>query len=161
MSDDGDILISLKPEYATEVFNGTKTVELRKRKPQVASGTRIWIYATMPTAAICGYANLVRIESGIPNAIWRSLGNRAAISKKEFDIYFSGCDVAHALVLTNVMKMEEQLPLWRIREMIDEFHPPQFFCRLNGSRSAMRLNSRKYQRVQQKRRASRPAALDS
>ena len=144
MSEHDDILISLKPKYAIEVFNGTKTVELRKRKPNVASGTRVWIYATAPTAAICGYAYLTQIKSGAPNTIWRLLGEKTAVSKKEFDAYFFGCDLAHALVLANVMRMEEQLPLWRIREMVSEFHPPQFFCRLNGSRAAMRLNSRNY-----------------
>src|SRR5436190_16052761 len=106
MIDHDEILISLKPKHAAHVFEGAKTVELRKRRPNIRPGTRIWIYATSPTAAIKGYASLAQIQTGSPSLIWRTLGSRTGISKGEFDLYFKACDVAHALVLTNVMEMK-------------------------------------------------------
>ena len=81
MIDHDDILISLKPKHAANIFEGEKTVELRKRRPRIEPGTRIWIYATAPTAAIKGYANLVQIQSGPPSFIWKNLGVRTGISK--------------------------------------------------------------------------------
>jgi predicted transcriptional regulator len=147
MIEHDEILISLKPKHAAHIFEGQKTVELRKRRPNIKPGTRIWIYATSPIAAIKGYADLVQIETNSPALIWKTLGDQTGISKEEFDVYFDGCEVAHALVLTDVMKMKEALPLKRIREMVNEFQPPQFFCHLNGTKKTMRLSSRKYEPI--------------
>jgi predicted transcriptional regulator len=147
MIDHDEIMISLKPKHARHIFEGEKTVELRKRRPNIKPGTRVWIYATSPTAAIKGYANLVQIETGSPSHIWKTLGSRTGISKDEFDAYFEACEVAHALVLAGVMEMKQALPLRRIRELVNNFHPPQFFCHLNGARKAMRLSSRKYEPI--------------
>jgi predicted transcriptional regulator len=142
-----EILISLKPKHAAHIFEGEKTVELRKRRLNIEPGTRIWIYATSPIAAIKGYANLVQIETGTPSLIWKRLGSQTGISKDEFDIYFAACEVAHALVLADVMEMKQALPLKQIRERISNFQPPQFFCHLNGARKTMRLSSRKYEPI--------------
>jgi predicted transcriptional regulator len=147
MNDADEIMISLKPKYADHVFEGGKTVELRKRRLKVAPGTRVWIYATSPIAAIRGYANLACIETGSPSQIWRALGAQTGISKDEFEAYFNACKVAHALVLTDVMAMKNTLSLVEIRRAVNNFHPPQFYCHLNGSRSLMRLSSRKYEPV--------------
>lgn len=144
MNDPDEILISLKPKYADHVFDGAKTVELRKRRLHVDPGTRIWIYATAPAAAIRGYANLVHIETASPSQIWRTLGSQTGISKDEFEAYFETCEVAHALVLSDVMQMKRALPLTRIRKAVNDFQPPQFYCHLNGARKSMRLSSRKY-----------------
>jgi predicted transcriptional regulator len=75
------------------------------------------------------------------------LGSRTGISKDEFDTYFEASTTAHALVLADVMEMKQALPLKRIRELVDDFHPPQFFCHLNGARKSMRLSSRSYEPV--------------
>jgi predicted transcriptional regulator len=151
MDEARDILISLKPQHADNLFHGKKTVELRRRRLKIAEGTRVWIYATAPTAAICGYANLVRIASGSPTQIWRSLGNQTAISREEFEEYFHARDVAYGLVLDDVMAMQPTLSLEGIRKAVNDFHPPQFYCHLNGAMKSMRLSSRKYEAVRRQR----------
>ena len=151
MTSRDDILISLKPQHADHIFGGEKSVELRKRLPKIASGTRIWIYATLPVAAIRGYALLTQIESRSPRTIWRDWGDQTGISKKEFDAYFEDCRIAHALVLKNIMVMSRALPLARIREMVRGFHPPQFYFYLNGAGDEMRLPQRKYRPVKSDR----------
>lgn len=147
MTNQDEILISLKPKHAARIFDGEKTVELRKRRPKVRSGTRVWIYVTTPIAALIGYAALVRIETGSPVHIWTTLGGQTGISKVEFDLYFKACEVAHALVLDDAMELRQAIPLKRIRELVNGFQPPQFYCYLNGAREALRLSSRKYQRI--------------
>ncbi|WP_338311154.1 hypothetical protein [Bradyrhizobium sp. TM239] len=148
MTDANEILISLKPRHAESIFGGTKTVELRKRRLNVEPGCRIWIYATIPTAAIRGYARLDRIEAAPPSQLWKKLGSKTGVSREEFETYFQGCKVAYGLVLADVMEMEAPLPLARIRETIDDFHPPQFYCHLNGARRSMRLSRRKYRPIE-------------
>lgn len=144
MNNDTEVLISIKPKYAAHIFSGTKKVELRKRKPNILPGARIWIYATAPVAALKGYANLEQIVTAVPSEIWKRFGICSAVSKPEFDHYFAGCQIAHALVLSDVHVLDRPLMLEQIRQMVRGFHPPQFFCRLNGTVSELRLNARKY-----------------
>jgi len=143
MTNSADILISLKPRHAAQVFQGNKTIELRKRRPNVERGTKAWIYATVPVAQIKGCVCIERIVTGSPNEIWKGYGDQTGISKDEFDIYFRGRDVAHGLILTEIRVLNRPLSLGRIRELISGFQPPQFFCRLNGNATEMRLSSRK------------------
>ncbi|MGY3235828.1 MULTISPECIES: ASCH domain-containing protein [unclassified Bradyrhizobium] len=144
-----EILISLKPRHADRIFDGAKTVELRKRRFNVRPGSRVWIYETTPTAAIRGYARLDRIEAVPPSQLWQKLGSKTGVSREEFETYFQGCKIAYGLVLADVMEMEAVLPLAKIREAIGNFHPPQFYCHLNGARKSMRLSHRKYRPIEE------------
>lgn len=144
MNDKADILISLKPKHASNVFAGKKTVELRKRRPNVEPGTKIWIYATAPIAALKGYARLEHIVTATPKEIWASYGSETGISEDEFYSYFSNSEFAHALVLSTATALKHPILLKQMREMVSGFQPPQFFCRLNGAASEMRLHSRKF-----------------
>ena len=58
MPDATDAIISIHPDYADAIFAGKKTIELRRRIPEVPSGTRLWIYATRPTGAIIGFVTI-------------------------------------------------------------------------------------------------------
>lgn len=139
-----DILISVKPKFATRIFDGTKTVELRRRNLQVPAGVRIWIYSTTPVAAIIGRATLEKIIAAEPSAIWDNFGQEAAISKAEFDIYFAQREFAYALVLSGAEALQKPISLDAIKARVSIFHPPQFFWRMNGAVGKLRLNSRKF-----------------
>ena len=148
MDDHADFLISVRPKYANCIFAGAKTVELRKRRPHILPGARIWIYATAPEAALKGYAFLDRVVTAKPSTIWERFKNRAGISKQEFDRYFATSVVAHALVLSKINILENPILLQEIKKIVRGFHPPQFFCRLNGAVSELRLNARKHHRLE-------------
>lgn len=143
MNEKPSILISLKPRHADDVLAGQKTVELRKRRPNIEAGTEMWIYATSPVAAIKGRAVVDRIESRSPTELWKQLGKLTGISKIEFDDYFMGRAVGHALILNDIVRLARPLSLETIRETVEGFHPPQFFLHLNGAGTRLRLNSRK------------------
>jgi predicted transcriptional regulator len=145
MNDNTDVLISIKPKYATAILNGEKTVELRKRRPNIIPGAKVWIYATAPIAELKGYARLDRIVSASPASIWREFEIETRVSKSDYDRYFGESNFAYALVLSGVKVLENPLELEQMKQMVRGFHPPQFFCRLNGAVAEMRLNSRKFQ----------------
>ena len=147
MTDPADVLISLKPKHADCIFSGNKTVELRKRRPRIEPGTSVWIYATAPIAALKGCARLERIVSGTPAAIWKEFGTSTGVSKNEFDKYFVNRKSAHALVLGDVKILKRPVRLKSMRRLVQGFHPPQFFCRLNGAAVGMRLHLRKYDEI--------------
>src|SRR5690349_10384259 len=143
MDSHSDVLISIRPKHADKIFNGSKTVELRRRKPKIATGARIWIYATRPTAALRGCATLDRVETAAPSVIWEKFRRHVSVSKDDFDKYFSGQSIAHALILSEVQELENPILLTSMKKIVRGFHPPQFFCHLNGAVADLRLNSRK------------------
>jgi predicted transcriptional regulator len=147
MDDKADILISLKPRHVESILTGSKTVELRRRRLHVEPGTIVWMYATAPVSALLGCARVESIVSASPSAIWSKFKSQAGISKVEFDDYFFGSETAHALLLTDIRVMTHPLQLVRMRQLVKGFHPPQFFCRLNGAATKMRLQSRKCSRL--------------
>lgn len=152
-----DILLSIKPKYVERILSGQKTVELRKKRLKIDNGTRVWIYSTTPIAAIVGCAIVSKVECGNPSFIWEKFGNRAAVTRAEFDSYFSDTQMAYALILENVFELKNSLSLKEIRKLIRAFRPPQFFQHLNGMGKTLRLSSRKSRSIQRKNASSRRA----
>ena len=130
MSDCGDILISVRSEYATKMLSGQKTVELRRRYLNVKPGTRVWIYSKAPHAAVRARAVVESIVSGKPAGLWRKFRCCAGVSRREFCSYFGNIDVGHAILLKNIRKLPEEMSLATIRRRVRSFHPPQFYIRL-------------------------------
>lgn len=134
MPETTDILISLESHYAIDVFEGLKTVEFRRRRPNVPVQTRMWVYAKLPLGAILGTATISNIITKSVNRMWRLHGSCSSLTRREFFRYFEGCEHAHALVLGQPTPLEKQITLSELRELDAKFHPPQFFCRLNNPR---------------------------
>jgi hypothetical protein len=52
-----DVLVSIRPNFASKILDGDKTVELRRKFPEVgAMGMTALIYSSSPVSAIVGYA---------------------------------------------------------------------------------------------------------
>src|SRR4051794_32919901 len=50
VAEETDAIISIHPSYADAILAGEKTIELRRRIPNISQGARLWIYATRPIA---------------------------------------------------------------------------------------------------------------
>jgi predicted transcriptional regulator len=127
-----DILISVHPCRTTNIINGSKRVELRRRAIRVPRGTRIWIYSTRPRACVDAFAIVDAVHELKPTELWRRFGQDASVSRQDFDDYFAGLEIGYALVLRNVIALQPTLPLELIRIKAGVFHPPQFFKRLSA-----------------------------
>lgn len=123
-------LISIKPVYADAIFSGAKTVELRRRIPSLAIGTRLWIYATLPRGMLMGSAIVSHIFRGTPDEIWASCHREAGVDRGTFDSYFEGAKKAHGIELTDVVK-GDPVAFSRLKEIRENFHPPQVLMRLS------------------------------
>ncbi len=100
-----DILISLLPQHCDNVVAGIKTVELRRRKPNVPPGTRVWIYTKRPRACIAAVAVIEAIYEGSHNELWKRFGHRVAISRPDFDEYLAGSNRGYAIVLRSASSL--------------------------------------------------------
>jgi len=124
------ILVSLEPRHARNVFDGLKSVELRRRSIGVDPGDVMWIYSKRPCAEVLGWTEILGVQSASPATIWKRYGVKAAVSKSEFFAYFSGREVAYAIELGDVNALDAPVSLERLRAAEKHFCPPQFFKRL-------------------------------
>ena len=126
-----DAIISIRPEFAHAILAGIKTVELRRRLPTVAAGTRLWIYATRPTAAIVGFVTIKHVNKSRPAAIWRAYRSKTGVDHAAFKAYFNGADRGVAIELGNARRAGP-ISLAQLRCIRARFHPPQVLMHLTA-----------------------------
>ncbi|HEY1903541.1 MAG TPA: hypothetical protein VGG56_13990 [Terracidiphilus sp.] len=159
MSDCPDILISLAPAYTRAILEGTKTVELRRRKVHAKIGTRIWLYSKVPTARVEGTALIERFQEGDIKGLWAEFSSEVGVSKTEFEAYFRGCNTGYAIVLTGACAVTPAPDLKAIRQKLAGFHPPQFFKRLEPEEVQVLLKGRKMRSVDRRPSVNRQESL--
>jgi predicted transcriptional regulator len=130
VSDCSDILISLSPIHTGAILSGKKTVELRRRRLNIRTGTRVWIYSKVPVGSVEATAVVDRVCHADLDSLWREFHQAIAISRNAFDKYFAGCAQGCAVVLREVSPVTPAMELAHLRAEFDGFHPPQFFKRL-------------------------------
>lgn len=124
------ILMSLAPRHAENIFSGLKKVELRRRTMHVASGTTAWIYVTLPVGSVIGSIKVGATHNLSPTTLWRRFGSISGLTRAEFFEYFKGVSRGTALVIESVELLNQSISLKKMREMAEDFQPPQFFTRL-------------------------------
>lgn len=97
------LLISTLPTFVEQILTGTKTVELRRKKPQLRPGAAVYM-----VKAVVARAQLAGIVSLPPARLWEEVG--------EFFHYFAGCSIGHGLVLSCVEKLAEPVTMAELRE---------------------------------------------
>lgn len=125
-----NILISVEAAYAARMLDGTKTIELRRRPVRLKTGSKMWVYSKLPRGQVELVATISDVIEGHPSTIWRKYGKQTGVSRKDYFEYFSGAKTAHAITIDYTKKLLPILSLEKIREQISNFHPPQFFKRL-------------------------------
>jgi predicted transcriptional regulator len=130
------LLISVRPEFAEKILNGTKTIELRKSSPNVSVGDLVIIYSTLPEKAIVGTCVVKEIIKKAPLQLWRIHSSKMGIDRKRYFEYFKDTNLAIGIVLTSIDKLDKKLSLDSVRKAIPKFSPPQTFRYLNRSQIA-------------------------
>ncbi len=89
------ILLSIKPEYANKILNGTKKYEYRKHLAQ-ESIEKILIYSTCPEKKVIGEVDVIETLTMKKTQLWDHTKVTAGISRSKYREYFDGCMIAHA-----------------------------------------------------------------
>jgi predicted transcriptional regulator len=153
-----DVIMSMRPIYASKILEGQKTVELRRKFPEVgATRARVLIYSSSPVSAVVGLA-WIRHVLKLPVAeIRKEYGVAACISKNEFDAYFRGVKQGFAIVLDGVQSLKTQLTAIDLEEKFG-IVPPQSYRYLSKGGVAL-LSDEQFQvsdRHERGHRAGRP-----
>lgn len=122
------LLLSIRPVFVGRILDGTKTVELRRVRPDVRASKDVLIYSSTPTMALLASAVVDRIDVCAVEKLWPRVRSAAGVSKAEYLSYFSGADQGVALWLSHVHTLERPIRLQELRERWPWFRPPQSYC---------------------------------
>lgn len=107
--------LSVHPRWIDAILSGHKSVELRRRPPGVSSGTEALLYSTSPVCQLVARATVETVVERPLEELWRSHGSCAAVSRREFDEYFSGRETGTAIELGEVMQLVRPVGLEALR----------------------------------------------
>lgn len=120
------VLLSIKPEYAFKIFDGTKRFEFRKvifKKPNIKT---VVVYASSPVQQVIGEFEIDDILSYNPEEIWRKTKRYSGITEDFFHHYFANREIAHAIKIKSTKRYKKPLS---IREDFNVV-PPQSYVYL-------------------------------
>ena len=98
-----NMLISIKPEYVENIFNGSKKYEYRKIRCK-QDIDKIIIYSTYPIMKVVGEAKVEKILEDSPDRIWEKTKKYSGIDLNFYQKYFKDRSKAIAYKLTNIKK---------------------------------------------------------
>ena len=101
----GDVLISIKHEFARKIYNGTKLIELRKKYPNIEKYTYCWIYEPEPIGLITGYYIINDIIDRTPERMWELFHDALGIDKERYDNYYTGRQHAYGMIIDLAVKL--------------------------------------------------------
>lgn len=122
------ILVALHPRWAEAILSGAKTVEVRRRAMNVASGSLMVIYATGPVGQVIGLCRVDAVSRGPAEKLWERFGPRTALAHQDFLSYLAGSEAT-------CLELEEPRTCSPRRL---GFRPPQSWMRLSSENPAHR-----------------------
>ena len=111
-------ILSIKPEYVSEINAGRKRFEYRKAvfaRPV----DKVYIYSSAPVSKVVGEFVPAEIIAGEPAEVWEKTKAFSGITEKFYKEYFCGKSVAYAIEIKNLVIYDEPKVL--------PFHAPQSY----------------------------------
>lgn len=105
------VMLSIKPVYADQIFEGSKQYEFRRRLFSNRSVRRVVVYVTAPVSKVIGEFEVEDIIELEPEALWEQTKHHSGIAKGLFDAYFEGKKVGYALKIGNTRMYDVPLEL--------------------------------------------------
>lgn len=126
------LLLSIRPEHANKIFNGTKKVELRRVRPRrITEGSKVLVYVSSPVKALVGSFEIERVVEALPTELWVRVQEEAGINREQFYNYYDGATRGIGIYLQKTKRFSKPLKLAQIRELWENFCPPQCYRYLN------------------------------
>jgi type I restriction enzyme S subunit len=121
-----DVLLSIKPEFAEKILDGTKRYEFRKTRFSDPSAVEtIYLYASSPAQRIVGAFSMGELISDTPADLWRKYGHSSGITdRSRFMTYFENSEEGHAIEVDQVHELDESV---NPRNQVESFSPPISF----------------------------------
>lgn len=117
------VLLSIKPEFVKEIFEGRKKFEYRK-SVFTKDVTSVIVYSTKPEGLIVGEFEVKKVLYESLDKLWSDTCEYSGITKDFFDQYFSGRSKGYALQINNPKRYKNPVNPF---ELFNSFVAPQSF----------------------------------
>ncbi|MBF1425363.1 MAG: hypothetical protein HXN41_06355 [Prevotella histicola] len=105
------ILLSIKPEFAEKIFNGTKKYEFRRSIFKDKKVNKVVVYASSPIQSVIGEFDIESILNDDLDKIWERTRDSSGISEDFYRKYFANRSVAYAIKIGRVKKYRKKRKL--------------------------------------------------
>lgn len=120
------VILSIKPEFANKIFEGSKRFEFRRSIFKNKEVKSVVVYASAPISKVIGEFDIDSVISKDLDSLWNETKDYSGIDKSFYDKYFSGKDSGYAIKVKKVKRYKEPFCL---KEKFG-LHPPQSFAYL-------------------------------
>jgi len=117
------VILSIKPEFANKIFDGTKKYEFRRAIFKNPNVKKIMVYASSPIQKIIGEFEIDKIINLDLQSLWDKTHQDSGITEDFFFEYFVNKQKGYAIKIKNFKKYQKPLC---IRNDFNAF-PPQSF----------------------------------
>ena len=105
------VLLSIKPEFALKIFDGSKRYEYRRAIFKREEVRTVVVYASDPIKQVIGEFDIGDIIHGEPSALWAQTGDASGITKKRFLEYFGNKAKGYAIEVKEARKYDIPIPI--------------------------------------------------
>jgi predicted transcriptional regulator len=117
------ILLSIKPEFALKIFNGSKRYEYRRTIFKQGEVKTVVVYASDPVKQVIGEFEIGEILYEEPEVLWAKTKNQSGITRNRFLEYFDNKPKGYAIEVKVAQTYDIPIPLKNL--MVPR--PPQSF----------------------------------
>jgi len=120
------IILSIKPEFAKKIFDGSKNYEYRRRIFKNSKVTHVVVYASSPVGKIIGEFEIDTILDETIKKLWLLTKDSSGIDKGFFYKYFINRDKGYAIKIKNANLFDKEY------DILERYgvKPPQSFLYL-------------------------------
>ncbi|MFA5971923.1 MAG: ASCH domain-containing protein [Lentimicrobiaceae bacterium] len=120
------VLLSIKPEYAEKIFDGTKKYEFRRSVFKNHDVKTVVVYASSPVQQVIGEFEIEKILNYDLHKLWEKTKEFSGISERFFFEYFINKEKGFAIKIKCTKRYDKALSLK------EDFNvtPPQSFMYL-------------------------------
>lgn len=117
------VVLSIKPEFAEKIFDGTKQFEFRKVIFKNEKVTTVIVYASSPVQKVIGEFEIEKILSHDIDTLWDLTQTFSGITAEYFYNYFENRQVGFAIKIKRTKKYKQPRCLRADYNLL----PPQSF----------------------------------
>lgn len=123
------VLLSVKPQFAKDIFNGFKKYEYRKTIFTRQDIKKVVVYASSPVKSVIGEFEIEKIIHDDIDSLWIKTKTSAGISEENFIAYFKNKSKGYAIKIKSQRMYDDPLSLDSLMVSV----PPQSFMYLDAN----------------------------
>ena len=98
------VILSIKPEFANKIFDGTKKYEFRKKIFKNNKVKTVIVYASFPIQQVIGEFEIEKIINHDIDTLWHMTQPHSGISEDYFYQYFAEKEFGYAIKIKKTKK---------------------------------------------------------